>query len=76
MHDKYGYSRHESEEIASFLNPMLEYEHRARAIDLVSHPWLHGVDPILPEENIDKAHWRGDRPWRDWEKDYKKRKFI
>jgi serine/threonine-protein kinase SRPK3 len=71
LHDKYGYNRRESEEIASFLNPMLEYEHRARAIDLINHPWLQGVDPVLPEEKM--SNWRSDRPWRDWEKEYKKK---
>ncbi|CAO3653318.1 unnamed protein product [Mucor hiemalis] len=74
LHDKYGYSRHESEEIASFLGPMLRYENRARARDLIDHPWLHGVDPILPQEKSDKANWRSDYPWRDWQRDHKKRR--
>jgi serine/threonine-protein kinase SRPK3 len=74
LHDKYGYRRREAEEIASFLNPMLSYEHRASAGDLVDHPWLHGVDPVLPDESRDKANWRSDRPWRDWERDHKKRR--
>ncbi|KAG2236587.1 hypothetical protein INT48_000141, partial [Thamnidium elegans] len=73
LKDKYGYSRLESEEIASFLNPMLSYEYRARASELINHPWLHGVEPILPFENSDKSRWRCDRPWRDWQRDYKKR---
>ncbi|RCH87835.1 serine/threonine protein kinase, CMGC group [Rhizopus stolonifer] len=72
LHDKYGYRRYEAEEIASFLNPMLMYDYRARASDLLDHPWLHGVEPILPEEN--KSNWRGDRPWRDWERSHKKRR--
>jgi serine/threonine-protein kinase SRPK3 len=74
LHDKYGYRRREAEEIASFLNPMLNYDYRARAGDLVNHPWLHGVDPVLPDEGRDKANWRSDRPWRDWERDHKKRR--
>jgi serine/threonine-protein kinase SRPK3 len=71
LYDKYGYHRHEAEEIASFLNPMLSYEHRARAADLIDHPWLHGVEPILPNESEDIARWRSDRPWREWERDKK-----
>jgi serine/threonine-protein kinase SRPK3 len=74
LHDKYNYSRHEAEEIASFLGPMLKYEDRARAKDLISHPWLHGVDPILSEEKLDKANWRSDYPWRDWQRDLRKRR--
>ncbi|CAO3648053.1 unnamed protein product [Mucor fragilis] len=74
LHDKYGYRRREAEEIASFLDPMLAYSNRARAYDLVSHPWLHGADPILPEEKSDKANWRSDRPWRDWERDLKRKR--
>lgn len=72
LQDKYGYSRLEAEEIASFLNPMLSYEHRAHASELINHPWLHGVEPILPAEASDKATWRSDRPWRDWQRDHKK----
>ncbi|KAI7878117.1 kinase-like domain-containing protein [Mucor mucedo] len=72
LQDKYGYNRLEAEEIASFLNPMLSYENRARAVDLVNHPWLHDVDPILPDQDHNKAHWRTDRPWRDWQREYKK----
>ncbi|KAI8887251.1 kinase-like protein [Backusella circina FSU 941] len=68
LYDKHGYHRHEAEEIASFLNPMLSYEHRARACDLIHHPWLHGVEPILPNENEDRARWKGDRPWREWQR--------
>ncbi|GAN03541.1 conserved hypothetical protein [Mucor ambiguus] len=74
LHDKYGYRRREAEEIASFLDPMLAYSNRARAYDLVSHPWLHGADPVLPEEKSDKANWRSDRPWRDWERDLKRKR--
>ncbi|KAI8380633.1 kinase-like domain-containing protein [Choanephora cucurbitarum] len=74
LHDKYGYRRSEAEEIASFLNPMLMYDHhRARAHDLLNHPWLRGVEPIIPEDQ-QKVKWRSDRPWRDWELDYKKQK--
>ncbi|KAF1800170.1 kinase-like domain-containing protein, partial [Mucor lusitanicus] len=74
LHDKYGYRRREAEEIASFLDPMLAYSNRARAYDLVNHPWLHGADPVLPEEKSDKANWRSDRPWRDWERDLKRKR--
>ncbi|KAK4521352.1 RNA binding protein, heterogenous nuclear RNP-K like protein [Mucor velutinosus] len=74
LHDKYGYRRREAEEIASFLDPMLAYSNRARAYDLVSHPWLHGADPVLPEEKSDKANWRSDCPWRDWERDLKRKR--
>lgn len=73
LYDKYKYSRHAAEEIASFLEPMLSYEHRAKASELLNHPWLHGVDPVLPEEASDKAKWRSDRPWRDWQRDHKER---
>ncbi|KAI8980816.1 kinase-like domain-containing protein [Pilobolus umbonatus] len=72
LHDKYGYSRSASEEIASFLNPMLAYEHRASAGDLINHPWLHGVEPVLPTEDTDTINWSKDHPWRDWEKAYKR----
>ncbi|RCH82249.1 serine/threonine protein kinase, CMGC group, partial [Rhizopus azygosporus] len=76
LHDKYGYRRTEAEEIASFLNPMLAYEHRATAYELVNHPWLHDVEPILPEEHADKQKWNKDYPWRDWarERDMKRRR--
>jgi serine/threonine-protein kinase SRPK3 len=76
LHDKYGYRRTEAEEIASFLNPMLAYEHRATAYELVNHPWLHDVEPTLPEEHADKQKWNKDYPWRDWarERDMKRRR--
>ncbi|KAI9478706.1 MAG: kinase-like domain-containing protein [Benjaminiella poitrasii] len=74
LHDKYGYRRNEAEEIASFLNPMLAYENRAKASELITHPWLHDVEPILPEEGLDRTRWRTDRPWRDWERDHKKKR--
>jgi serine/threonine-protein kinase SRPK3 len=74
LYDKYGYRRHEAEEIASFLGPMLTFEHRARACELINHPWLHGVDPILPNELQDAANWTSNRPWRDWQRDYNKKK--
>lgn len=74
LKDKYGYPRLEAEEIASFLNPMLKYEHRASAAELINHPWLHGVDPILSFEQSDQSRWSQDRPWRDWQREYKKRR--
>ncbi|CAO3686248.1 unnamed protein product [Rhizopus stolonifer] len=69
LHDKYGYRRSEAEEIASFLNPMLYYEDRASARELINHPWLQGAEPILPEERTDSLKWSKDTPWRDWAKE-------
>ncbi|KAG0750149.1 hypothetical protein G6F57_001308 [Rhizopus arrhizus] len=69
LHDKYGYHRKEAEEIASFLNPMLYYEDRASASELINHPWLHGVEPALSEERTDKLKWSNNCPWRDWAKE-------
>ncbi|OAD77997.1 hypothetical protein PHYBLDRAFT_23387, partial [Phycomyces blakesleeanus NRRL 1555(-)] len=73
LHDKYQFNRLEAEEIASFLGPMLEYENRARACDLLDHPWINGVDPILEGEREDKANWKTERPWKEWEQ-HKKQK--
>lgn len=40
--DKYDFSKKDAVELASFLEPMLEYvpERRASARDMLSHPWL------------------------------------
>ncbi|CAE6499557.1 unnamed protein product [Rhizoctonia solani] len=45
LHDKYLLSRADSDLIASFLTPMMNLhpEKRARAIDMVNHPWLDGI---------------------------------
>ncbi|KAG1474103.1 hypothetical protein G6F56_000549 [Rhizopus delemar] len=62
LYDKYGYRRKEAQEIASFLNPMLRYENRASAKELVTHPWLYGAEPILQDD--------GKQSWKDWERQY------
>ncbi|KAF7726972.1 serine/threonine protein kinase, CMGC group [Apophysomyces ossiformis] len=79
LHEKYGFHRLEAEEIASFLEPMMSYENRAKAGDLLDHPWLNGVEPILEGESRKRKQWRSSRPWRDWEaerqtRDHKKRR--
>ncbi|KAF8682773.1 CMGC SRPK protein kinase [Rhizoctonia solani] len=45
LHDKYLLSRADSDLIASFLTPMMHLnpDKRARAIDMVNHPWLDGI---------------------------------
>lgn len=48
LHDKYGYHRQQARDIASFLLPMLRYEHRAKAVDLLNHPWIQHTDPPVP----------------------------
>ncbi|CAO3596312.1 unnamed protein product [Absidia cylindrospora] len=48
LHDKYGYHRQQARDIASFLSPMLRYEHRAKAVDLLNHPWIQHTDPPVP----------------------------
>ncbi|KAI8089108.1 kinase-like domain-containing protein [Halteromyces radiatus] len=48
LHDKYGYHRQQARDIASFLLPMLKYENRAKAMDLLNHPWIQHTHPILP----------------------------
>ncbi|KAI8393725.1 kinase-like domain-containing protein [Radiomyces spectabilis] len=73
--EKYGFHRHEADEIASFLEPMLAYDHRAQANDLLDHPWLNEVDPILPGEKEERATWTSDRPWKDWERKQKRRRY-
>ena len=74
LHEKYGFHRREAEEIASFLEPMLRYEGRAEALDLLYHPWINGVDPILEGERKDEVEWqKHTRPWKEWERKYNKR---
>ncbi|KAG6330115.1 hypothetical protein ID866_8974 [Astraeus odoratus] len=45
LHDKYLFPKEEADAIAAFLNPMLNLspDKRARASDLINHPWLEGV---------------------------------
>ncbi|CAE7217787.1 unnamed protein product [Rhizoctonia solani] len=45
LHDKYLLSHADSDMISSFLTPMMNLhpEKRARAIDMVKHPWLEGI---------------------------------
>ena len=45
LHDKYLLPRADADMIASFLSPMMRLspEKRARAIDMVNHPWLEGI---------------------------------
>ncbi|CAE6524897.1 unnamed protein product [Rhizoctonia solani] len=45
LHDKYLLSRADSDMIASFITPMMNLhpEKRARAIDMMNHPWLDGI---------------------------------
>ncbi|KAG2226337.1 hypothetical protein INT45_006009 [Circinella minor] len=75
LHEKYGFHRRESEEIASFLEPMLQYENRAEALDLLYHPWINGVEPILEGERKDEGEWsKHTRPWKEWERKYYKRR--
>ncbi|KAG0169457.1 serine/threonine protein kinase, CMGC group [Apophysomyces sp. BC1015] len=67
LHEKYGFHRLEAEEIASFLEPMMSYENRAKAGDLIDHPWLSNVEPVLEGESRKRKHWKSNRPWREWE---------
>ncbi|QRW15292.1 Serine/threonine-protein kinase [Ceratobasidium sp. AG-Ba] len=45
LHDKYLLPRADAEMIGSFLTPMMRLspEKRARAADMVNHPWLEGI---------------------------------
>lgn len=45
LHDKYLFPKEEADAIAAFLNPMLylSSDKRAKAGDLINHPWLEGV---------------------------------
>ncbi|KAI9317767.1 kinase-like domain-containing protein [Dichotomocladium elegans] len=73
LREKYGFMRNEAEEIASFLMPMLQYEDRAHAQDMLHHPWLNGVNPVLDGEREELKDWRRhSRPWREWERRQKK----
>ncbi|KAI6128045.1 kinase-like protein [Pisolithus thermaeus] len=45
LHDKYLFPKEEADAIAAFLNPMLQLssDKRAKAGDLINHPWLEGI---------------------------------
>ncbi|KAI8071585.1 kinase-like domain-containing protein [Gongronella butleri] len=47
LHEKYGFQRDEAHTIATFLLPMLRYENRAAAFDLLNHPWIRDANPPL-----------------------------
>ncbi|CAI5703206.1 unnamed protein product [Peronospora effusa] len=53
LFEKYHFSRHDAECLASFLGPMLRYEpsKRATAYECLAHPWLAHVDGAV--ENTD-----------------------
>ncbi|KAI7872773.1 kinase-like domain-containing protein [Spinellus fusiger] len=74
LHDKYQFSRYEAEEIASFLGPMLCYQNRAKAGDLLDHPWLNGAAPTLEGEAKSKESWTTDRPWKEWSRQKRSRR--
>ena len=40
LHEKYSMRKEQAQEIASFLLPMLQYEHRASAQEMLDHRWL------------------------------------
>ena len=45
LHDKYHFSQEDSEAIANFILPLLEYDpkERATALSCLKHPWLKDV---------------------------------
>ncbi|ORX45117.1 kinase-like protein [Hesseltinella vesiculosa] len=47
LYDKYSFSRKDARAIASFLLPMLQFERRATAGDLLHHSWLEDTAPKL-----------------------------
>ncbi|KAG6597797.1 CMGC/SRPK protein kinase [Phytophthora cinnamomi] len=49
--EKYHFSRHDAECLASFLGPMLRYDptKRATAEECLAHPWLAHVDDVAEE---------------------------
>ncbi|KAI6095864.1 kinase-like protein [Pisolithus croceorrhizus] len=70
LHDKYLFPKEEADAIAAFLNPMLQLssDKRAKAGDLINHPWLEGIvvqgefDTIKSiEAEDDHASGGGDR---------------
>lgn len=40
LHEKYSFRYEQAQELASFLMPMLRYEHRASAQEMLNHRWL------------------------------------
>ncbi|EUC66065.1 Serine/Threonine-kinase SRPK1, putative [Rhizoctonia solani AG-3 Rhs1AP] len=60
LHDKYLLSRADSDLISSFLTPMMNLhpEKRARAIDMVNHPWIEG---IIVQGELDVLKYERDR---------------
>ncbi|KAG2185590.1 hypothetical protein INT44_002383, partial [Umbelopsis vinacea] len=40
LHEKYSMRKEQAQDIASFLLPMLQYEHRASAQEMLDHEWL------------------------------------
>ncbi|RUP03731.1 hypothetical protein BC936DRAFT_140574 [Jimgerdemannia flammicorona] len=75
LHDKYLLGRREADFLSSFLLPMLDLhpDRRASAREMVIHPWLAGVEPILDGEVI-PAPDADDRIWEEWERDREVRK--
>ncbi|CAI5720235.1 unnamed protein product [Peronospora destructor] len=53
LFEKYHFSRHDAECLASFLGPMLRYEpsKRATAHECLAHPWLAHADGVVEKEN-------------------------
>ncbi|ORZ03889.1 kinase-like domain-containing protein [Syncephalastrum racemosum] len=75
--EKYNFHRMDAEEISSFLEPMLRYDNRAHARDMLFHPWIMGVPPTLDGEAEVRAEYaKHNRPWKEWERrqDGKRRK--
>lgn len=52
LHDKYGFHRQEAKEISEFLLPMLRYQQRANAYELLFHPWLKNIPPLITEATL------------------------
>lgn len=75
LYEKYGFSRDDAEEIDSFLMPMLRYERRVQAIDMLHHPWLNNVNPVLEGEREEREQWmKHTRPWKEWERSQRRRR--
>lgn len=75
LYEKYGFNRDDAEEIESFLMPMLRYERRVQAIDMLHHPWLNNVNPVLEGEREERDEWmKHSRPWKEWERSQRRRR--
>lgn len=75
LYEKYGFNRDDAEEIESFLMPMLRYERRVQAIDMLHHPWLNNVNPVLEGEREERDEWmKHTRPWKEWERSQRRRR--